>query len=88
MKEIWVLNADELLEIYDIAKKVGIKPGESIEPVLREYMKFKGRKPNGHTELNKEEFMKEIMSKNDSVLDININDQGKSEYRHYKKKEE
>ena len=87
MNKIWNLNLDEYLEILQIAKNKGIKPGESIEEVLVEYMENKGRKPLGHTELTKEEFLKSQQEYGNNILDIEVDKNGKQKINFIKGKE-
>ena len=70
MNFLWNLTLDEYLEICEIAKNDGVKPGESIEPYFLAYMQVKNKKPIGHTELNKAELIKEYVSKGKSILNI------------------
>lgn len=89
MKAIWSLTVDELEDIQNICRKVGIKPGESMEPVLIEYMKAKGKKPIGHTELNKEELLTDVIKKSKrGVLQSNVDKDGKTSYTIIKKRGE
>jgi len=80
MKQVWNITLDDYLEIVKIAMNDGCKPGESLEPYLIDYMKQKGRKPSGHTELTKEELIKEYNSHGQNVIDLTIDKEGKSKY--------
>jgi hypothetical protein len=80
MNQIWSLTIDEIIEIQDIARELGRKPGESYEDVLLAYMEIKGRKPLGMTELTKDEMLKEMVSKNNSVLQVDVDKNGKEKY--------
>lgn len=74
MNSLWSLTIDEYLEICDIARENGVQPGESMEPYIMAYMQFKNKKPIGHTELTKEEYIKEIISKGKTVLKFEDNE--------------
>lgn len=85
MNSIWQLNFDDYMEIIKRAKAGGVKPGESIEKYFIEYMKEKGKKPIANTELTKEEFIAEQLSHDKKILNISVDDKGKTEYKTYKK---
>ena len=70
MKKIWSLTIEDYLEIVKLSNERGIKPGESMEKVLEEYMEGKGQKPIGHTELTQDELLKEYSSKGKKTLSI------------------
>lgn len=70
MRSLWKLSLDEYLEICELAKENGIKPGASMEPYFMAYMKFKNKKPSGHTELTNEELIKEFVSHGKKILNI------------------
>jgi len=70
MNQLWSLTIDEYLEICELAKEHGVKPGESIEPYFMAYMQFNDKKPIGATELNKDEYVKELISKGKTILNI------------------
>jgi hypothetical protein len=80
MNSIYSITINEYLEIVEIAKELGRKPGESIEDIFVEYMMQKGQKPLCHSELSKDEFLKEHVSHGNSVLNIDINKEGKAKY--------
>lgn len=88
MKAVWNLTIDEYLEIVKVSKELGIKPGESMEPVFLSYMKIKGRKPEGYTELNKEEFLNELKSNYKNILEIDTNSSGENTYNFHKKQDD
>lgn len=54
MNSIWSITIDDYLEIVKICQELGMKPGSDMTPVVFKYMKAKGQKPIGNTELNKE----------------------------------
>jgi hypothetical protein len=51
-----------------IAKKLGVQPGESIQPVLKAYMKHMEIEPIGKTELSREEYIKCCLDKGLTAL--------------------
>ncbi len=48
-------------------------------------MKEKNQESIGRTELSKEELLKDAMIKNIFILQINVNDEGKTEFKYYRK---
>ena len=84
MKSVWKLTVEEYFEIVAIAKADGCLPGESLEPYLIKYMQEKGKKSSAHTELTKEEMIKEYNSHGKSVLSSEVDDKGKTKYKYYK----
>jgi hypothetical protein len=84
---IYSITIDEYLEIIEIAKKLNRKPGESIEDVFLAYMKIKGQKPIGNTELTKEEMLNEMVSKGNKILDVEVNNKGETNYKIIKPKD-
>jgi len=50
MNHIWNITIDEYFEIVAIAKKLGLKPGDSMEEIFIAYMKAK--KKNQLEQLN------------------------------------
>jgi len=88
MKQIWTTTIDDVLEAMKRAKDNGKKKGDSFEVEMLEVMKEKNQKPIGHTELSKEELIADAMTKNDSVLQINVDNDGKTEYKSYTKKKD
>jgi hypothetical protein len=87
MNYLWQLTFDDYIEICKRAKKKGIKPGEPMQDVFVEYMKEKNIKPIGATELNKNEFIKEYVSHDKKILDIETDKKGKQKFRFIKKKD-
>ena len=71
MNSLWSLTLDEYLEICEIAKENGVKPGESMELYFLAYVNAKKKKPIGNTELNMKELITEYVSKGKKVLNIN-----------------
>jgi len=89
MKAMWSLSTDDYFEIVRRSKEKGLKPGDSMEEVLIEYMKEKGRKPIGHTELNEEELLADTVIKSKKgVLHQQVDKNGKTTYRVIKKRGE
>lgn len=86
MQEIWSISIDDYINIIDMAKANGKKPGDSMEEELRTYMNIKNQKPIGRTELNKEEFIKECISKNKNLADLTVEKDGKCEIKFFKPK--
>ena len=75
MKALWNINVDTLQEFYeliDILEKDMKRTltGQERELAFLQLMKSKEIKPSGHTELNKEEFINELVSKNKKILNI------------------
>ncbi len=81
MKSVWQISIDDVLEIYDRARKDGVKEGESIEKYFLEYAREKGIKPIGHSELTKEEMINETASHGKNVMSIEVNKKGKTIYK-------
>jgi len=88
MRQIWNITGEDYLEIIRRAKADGVKAGESIEKYLFEYMKEKGQKPCGHTELNNEELLNEMKSKGNNILEIKTDENGKQNFNIHEKNEE
>ena len=86
MKQLWSASIDDVLEAIKRAEANGKKKGESFEAEMLEIMKEKNKKPIGCTELSKEELIEEAMTKNDSILQINVDKTGKTEMKSYKKR--
>lgn len=87
MKAVWTITIDDYLKVIEMAKANGKTIGDSMEEEFLQYMKEKGQKPSGHTELNKDELIQEFTSKNKNVLDITSDEQGKPIYKFYKKED-
>lgn len=87
MKSLWRITLEDYNEILKRSLAKGIKPGESMEAVLREYMKEKGKKLIGHTELSFDEMLKEQTSHGKKVLGIETKD-GKTVFKKVKSTEE
>ncbi|MFA5048598.1 MAG: hypothetical protein WC516_06260 [Patescibacteria group bacterium] len=80
MQSLWQITIDDYLTVVEIAQKLGIKPGESMEEVFFAYMQLKNQKPITTNELTKEELIQEIMSHNKSLLQIETDKEGKQKY--------
>jgi hypothetical protein len=74
MRQIWKLTINDYINIVELAKLHGKKVGESIEDELRQYMKERGQKSVGHTELTHDEMLKEYASKGQKVLSMETKD--------------
>lgn len=81
MNAIWKLTIDEYLEIVEIGQKMGLKAGDSLEPILLAYMKMKERRPEGITELNRAELLTELASHNQNILDISVDSKGQQTFK-------
>lgn len=81
MNVIWKLTIDEYLEIVEIGQKMGLKAGDSLEPILLAYMKMKERRPEGITELNRAELLTELASHNQKILDISVDSKGQQTFK-------
>lgn len=68
MNQLWQITIEDYLKVVRRAKAIGIKTGESMEPVFRDYLKEKGLKPLGHTELTIDELKTEMESHGKKVL--------------------
>lgn len=87
MNKIWQLDIDTAIEWYELLKKLqeDLKKEltqEEAELAFLAFMKHKNIKSIGATELNKMEFLKEVLSKGKSIL--NIDEKG---YTFIKKKD-
>ena len=76
MNHLWKITLDDYLEICNMAKANGKKPGESMQQEFLEYMKQKNIKSIGATELTRKELMKEYKSHNKKTLKIDIDKKG------------
>lgn len=85
MQQIWNITIDDYIEVIELAKSHGKKTGESMEEEFLEIMKKKNCKPLGITELTKEEYINEAVSKNNSVLSIESDSEG-TKYKTFKPK--
>jgi len=70
MNQIWQINADIYLEIYELAVLHGKKPGESMEEEFKAVMKKRNIKPIGNTELTTQELLNEYRSHGTTILDL------------------
>ena len=88
MRYLYFISMDDYFEIVKRARARGLKPGESMEEVTKEYMKEKNKKPIGATELTMDEMLKEQASQGKRALGIEVDNKGKSKYKIVKKKKE
>lgn len=75
MNSLWKIDLEVLQEFYELVAKLEKDLKKELTPKERElaffeFMESKGIKPSGHTELNKKELLKEIASKNKTILNI------------------
>jgi len=85
MNSLFYITIDEYFEIVKLAKEKGLNPGDNMTPIFLKYIKEKGIKPIANTELNKDELIREYLSKDKKILDISVDKEGKSNYKIYKK---
>lgn len=85
MNHLWNITAEDYLNVVKICQELGMKPGESMEPVFIEYMKIKGQKPFAGTEFTKDELLADLTEKHGNILEISTDDKGKQSYRVMKK---
>jgi hypothetical protein len=88
MKYLYSITFDDYFEAIARAKANGKQPGDSIEEELLQILKEKGKKSFGATELTQEELLKEYTSKGKKVLSVEIDKDGKSQYKTGKMKDE
>ena len=87
MQELWNPTIEDVLEAQELARSHGKGAGESYEDEFREVMQKKGKKPFGHTELNKDELLTDLAHKHGNVLNMNVDSQGVTTYNVIKKNE-
>ena len=88
MPFMWNIEPEDYEEIIKRALAKGIKPGESMEKVFLEYMKEKGQKPIGATDLNMEELLTDLKSKGKNAISIEHGEDGEEIIKFIKKKDE
>lgn len=88
MPFMWKITIDDYLEICERAMTKGIKPGEPMEKVALEYMKEKGKKSLGATDLTIEELMKDAKEKGINSMAIEHDKEGKQKIKCFKKNKE
>jgi hypothetical protein len=81
MKYLWNITIDDFLEVCERAKANGKKSGDSMEEEFLEVMKEKGIKHSCATELTKEELIKEYKSHGKSVLNVETDKQGNTNFK-------
>lgn len=84
MNKLYNISVDEYLEIIEIAKEIGKKPGDNISDVFNAYVELKNIKPIGSTELTKKELIEEYLSHGKKILEIDVNSEGNSEFKLHK----
>jgi len=85
MNSLWSINFNDYLEIVKRSKEIGLNPGDDMTSIFLKYMKEKGQKPIGNSELSKDEMITEYLSHDKKVLDISVDEKGESNYKIYKK---
>ena len=75
MRSLWSIDIDTLQLFYELIAKLEkdmerALTGQERELAFLQLMKSKDIKPSGNTELNKEEFIRELVSKNKKILNI------------------
>ena len=88
MQFMWELTIDDTIEIYERAMAAGIKHDESIETILLAYVKEKGIKPLVANDKTNDEILKDLTGQGKTILDIKHDEDGESDIRFIKKKEE
>ena len=81
MRYLYNITIEDYFEAVKRAKENGKKPGDSIEEEFMQIMKEKGQKPLGASELTNDELLKEHSSKGKNILSIEIDKEGKSQYK-------
>lgn len=71
MNDIWMMTADDYIEIVKRAKDLGLKEGESMEEVLKEYMKEKNQKPIAKTNKDLDVLCGDMREEGMKVLNMN-----------------
>lgn len=84
MNSLWKITIDGYLEIVARAKKAGLKPGDSMEEIFKQYAKEKKLKPFANTELNKAELLKEYTSHGKNILEGSTDKEGKTIFKAHK----
>lgn len=88
MNYIWNdVQIEDILEAQALARERGKLPGESYEVEFLEIMKKKGIKPSGATELTREETIREYLSHDKKICEINVDDKGVQTLKIHKKEE-
>jgi len=87
MNNIWAISIDDYVAIIERAKADGCQPGENMQKWMEEYFVEKNINPIGKTELTKEEFLKEQISHNKSILNVETDIEGKQKISIIKKEE-
>lgn len=75
MNPIWQTDLETMMVFFKMVNKIEKDFGKELNRAEREFvffelMKVKGQEPCGHTELNKEEFLEELVSKHKKILNI------------------
>jgi len=87
MRYIWNTTIDDYIEILERAKAAGVKPGESMEEIINEYMKEKSKKPLA-TGLSKEELLTELTNNGKKIMHIEHDEEDGEQHISFIKKKE
>jgi hypothetical protein len=87
MQELWNPTIEDVIEAQELARSRGKGAGANYEEEFREVMQKKGKKPFGHTELNKDELLSDLAQKHGNILNMAVDSQGNVKYS-VKKKED
>jgi len=74
MSFMWEMSIDDYLEICERAMAKGIKPGKSMEEVMLEYMKEKGKKPIV-TDFTQNEIIERLANDGKKILSIETDEE-------------
>lgn len=80
MQNVWSISVDDYLAIIKLAKEHGKKPGDDMTDELIEYTNNKNIEPVGKTELNKDEYIKELSSHDKKILSIETDAKGQTSF--------
>lgn len=84
---MWNMTIDDYLEICERAKTKGIKPGESMEEVMLEYMREKRIKPIV-TDFTQDEIIERLANDGKKILSIKTDEDGEQDIRFIKKEKD
>ena len=84
---MWDMTINDYIEICKRAKAKGIKPGESMEEVMLEYMKEKGKRTIA-TDLTQDELIEKLANDGKKILHIQTDEDGEQDMRFIKKDED
>ena len=81
MRFLWQMTLDDYIEICEIARARGLKPGDSLEAIMVEYAQKKGIKPLRATGKTDKEIMKDLTQGEKTVLDMKTDKDGETDIR-------